>query len=217
MKSLYTTIVYPGAAYIQHGSTDSMDDSKRKNKGLAQIIYKSMKYTSFLISKYLKHVSVDAIMGTLARVRACTHSTKKTNCDITRRTLFLMAGSTLVSTSASSAVAEDPSLARNSPTPYQRGQNLEYGLNSDGRIRSCDAAAQPNCVSTSSLSELYSPPWTVSRDNKKCGPSCMMEEFDDILHDMNPGASLISETKSKKGGLYRRYRIPSAFNYDMVE
>jgi hypothetical protein len=162
-------------------------------------------------------------MGTSARVHACkstcsvhTHTTKKT-VDITRRTLILMAGSTLVSTSAPSAVAEDPSLARNSPTPYQRGQNLEYGLNTDGRIRSCDAAAQPNCVSTSSLSELYSPPWTVSRDNKNCGPRSMMEEFDGVLHDMHLGASLVSEMKSENGGLYRRYRIPSALNYDMLE
>lgn len=174
-----------------------------------------------LNKKDLKHVFVVAIMGTSARVLArkstCSVQSTKKTVDITRRTLFLMAGSTLVSTSAPSAVAVDPSLARNSPTPYQRGQHLEYGLNTDGRIRSCDAAAQPNCVSTSSLSELYSPPWTVSREIKNCGPSCMMEEFDSVLHDMHPGASLVSETESENGGLYRRYRIPSAFNYDMIE
>lgn len=167
-----------------------------------------------------------AVKVTLASEQACKSNSSvqgrsTTNDLVNRRKLFLVAGSTLfLSTSAPStpnAIAAAPLSPLSPPTPYQRGQNLEYGLNPDGRIRSCDAAAQPNCVSTSSLSELYSPPWTVHRESTSCGPECMMEELDSVLHDMHPDALLVSKLKVETEGVYRRYRIPSLFGSDMLE
>ena len=48
-------------------------------------------------------------------------------------------------------------------TPYSRSKALEYGLTKENRIRKCDAGAQPNCISTSSTTNLYSQPWVVSQ------------------------------------------------------
>lgn len=47
------------------------------------------------------------------------------------------------------AAVDAPSL-----TPYQRGLALEYGLDQDGRIRSCPTDANPNCVSTSATNTV---------------------------------------------------------------
>jgi len=53
-----------------------------------------------------------------------------------------------------------------SDTPYTRGQKLQYGLTEDGRrIRKCDGAAQPNCISTSSTTNLYSPPFETNTES----------------------------------------------------
>ncbi|CAI7928979.1 unnamed protein product, partial [Closterium sp. NIES-54] len=55
------------------------------------------------------------------------------------------------------------SVAAAEQSPYARAQeeqDEDVGL-LDGRIRPCPLAVNPNCVSTSSLSLAYSPPWTV--------------------------------------------------------
>ncbi|CAI5490460.1 unnamed protein product, partial [Closterium sp. Naga37s-1] len=55
------------------------------------------------------------------------------------------------------------SVAAAEQSPYARAQeeqDEDVGL-LDGRIRPCPLAVNPNCISTSSLSLAYSPPWTV--------------------------------------------------------
>jgi hypothetical protein len=105
--------------------------------------------------------------------------------------------------------------AQNTPlTPYQQGQNLEYGLLPDGRIRKCSAAAQPNCISTSSFSDMYSPPWLSEPDSA----SVAIREFDSALLGISPDAELLENKNLETGGIYRRYKIPNpAFEYDIVE
>ena len=49
-----------------------------------------------------------------------------------------------------------------SDTPYTRGQKLQYGLVDGTRIRKCEGSAQPNCISTSSTTNLYSPPFETN-------------------------------------------------------
>lgn len=126
-------------------------------------------------------------------------------------------------------------------TPYQRGQQLEYGLLND-RIRGCDSVAQPSCVSTSSLSSLYSPPWVATaespdaaikvrlgkrmnallsnQDSFKTSVMCVsiatLQEFDKGLKAIAPGTQLM-ETKATSDGLYCQYKVPSGGDYDIVE
>lgn len=124
-----------------------------------------------------------------------------------------------------------PALARPSPpsgdgmdtansTPYTRGMNLEYGpvKNSDGMyaIRKCNGAAQPNCVSTSSTTRLYAPPFTATNTDTVAQA---MEEFDIAIKSIDPGVSLVdSEDNLPLGGMYRRYSVPSPLSeIDYVE
>lgn len=105
-------------------------------------------------------------------------------------------------------------------TPYTRGMNLEYGLvkNSDGMyaIRKCNGAAQPNCVSTSSTTRLYAPPFTATNTDTVAQA---MEEFDIAIKSIDPGVSLVdSEDNLPLGGMYRRYSVPSPLSeVDYVE
>jgi hypothetical protein len=113
------------------------------------------------------------------------------------------------------AAAPASASARPAPkdlTPYQRGFHLEYGLEA-GRVRACDAAAQPNCISTSSRSDLYSPPWLSAVQD----PATAAEEFESALRGLSPGAELLEASDAPGGDIYRRYRVPSPFEFDIVE
>jgi uncharacterized protein (DUF1499 family) len=118
------------------------------------------------------------------------------------------------------ATAAAQSLQRNAPppTPYQRGLQLTYGLDAGERIRRCDAAANPNCVSsrvTSAVSDLFSPPWVSSSE---LSPLTALNEFDATLRVLAPGTTLLDEQQTSTGGLYRRYKLPDpAFGFDVLE
>lgn len=114
---------------------------------------------------------------------------------------------------AALALAATPAASAEGLTPYQRGFRLEYGLDAAGRVRACDAAGQPNCVSTSSRSDLYSPPWLAPVPD----PATAAEEFESALRGLSPDAELLEASNVPGGGNYRRYRIPSPFEYDIVE
>lgn len=109
--------------------------------------------------------------------------------------------------------------ATESLTPYQRGLHLQYGLTTDQRIRKCDAGAQPNCVSTSSGTTLYAPPFLAEC---AASPPAAMDDFDAALKRIyDPSkVELVDSISNVKGdgGLYRRYAVPSALvDKDYVE
>lgn len=134
----------------------------------------------------------------------------------------------LLSTSAVTAsllLLSSPAVAEPvapSPTPYQRGLNLPYGLEG-GRIRRCDSGAQPNCVSTSNGArpQLYLPPFTA----KGANATEAMDALDKALRSMydRDAVMLVEEKKveaeeNEKGGVYKRYAVPSALvKIDYVE
>lgn len=107
------------------------------------------------------------------------------------------------------------------PTPYERGLRLEYGLDTSGRIRKCDTAAQPNCVSSAvSISGVFSPPWEVSARSSEIA----MRELDSVLHEIEPDTILLEEKapylkdKDSDGPFYRRYKLPNPiFGFDIFE
>ena len=110
--------------------------------------------------------------------------------------------------------------AAESQTPYQRGLNLQYGLEM-GRIRKCDAGAQPNCVSTSSGAiSLYLPPFQAKGESA----AEAMDTLEAALRAMYPDGSntvvLVEKTdvSENKGGCYRRWAVPSVLvKVDYVE
>ena len=105
-------------------------------------------------------------------------------------------------------------------TPYTRGMNLEYGpvKGSNGMytIRKCNGAVQPNCVSTSSTTRLYAPPFTATDTDTV---EHAIEEFDTAIRSIDPGVSLVESVDTLPlGGMYRRYSVPSPLSdVDFVE
>lgn len=145
--------------------------------------------------------------GPVGAQQACKQSAVLIQCD--RRIFFAQVLASAASTLPLAASAQAAAL-----TPYQQGQSLEYGLLPDGRIRKCNAAAQPNCVSTSSFSDMYSPPWLAEPSTT----SVAIREFDSALLGISPDAELLENKILPTGGMYRRYKIANpAFEYDIVE
>jgi hypothetical protein len=169
---------------------------------------------------------------------------------------------------AALVVASSCPAAQAAATPYQRGFNLQYGLEYDGRIRKCDSAAQPNCLSTSSISNLYSPPWLANEEDPQAASQVRqqlffylftplslicpalethklgrrhaippvhlstsstrasrltqplapaLQAFDDALRALSPATEQLTSEPTPGGGVYMRYRVPSSFEYDIVE
>jgi hypothetical protein len=153
-------------------------------------------------------MTVIKVPGSAATQQACKQShISLTQTD--RRKLLATAFAAAASAFPLTASAQAAAL-----TPYQQGQNLEYGLLPDGRIRKCNAAAQPNCVSTSSFSDMYSPPWLAEPSTT----AVAIREFDSALLGISPDAELLESKNLPSGGVYRRYKIANqAFEYDIVE
>lgn len=124
-------------------------------------------------------------------------------------------------------------------TPYQQGKTLEYGLDQFGRIRACNAAANPSCISTSSKTDLYSPPWLA----QAASPQFALEDFDAALLGISRKAKVLDDSiqyisnqstdstdignridtsiaanELRIASLYRRYAIPTiGTDMDIVE
>lgn len=152
-------------------------------------------------------MTVIKVHGPVGAQQVCKQSANVIQCD--RRILFAGVLASAASTLPFAASSQAAAL-----TPYQQGQNLEYGLLPDGRIRKCNAAAQPNCISTSSFSDMYSPPWLAEPSTT----SVAIREFDSALLGISPSAELLENKILQTGGVYRRYKIANpAFDYDIVE
>ena len=153
-------------------------------------------------------MTVIKVPGSIATQKNSNQSPILATCD---RRVFL---ATILAASAAQTAPFGAHAQAAGLTPYQQGQNLEYGLLPDGRIRKCNAAAQPNCVSTSSFSDMYSPPWLAGTSTA----SAAMEEFDAALLGISPDAELLENNISSSGAIYRKYKIANpAFEYDIVE
>lgn len=126
---------------------------------------------------------------------------------------------------AAPAIASDdnaPSTSYSSTSPYlDLDSNIGYGLTRDGRIRPCPGAI-PNCVSTSSTTDLYSP---ALRAAGATTPEEAAAALDVAVRGIggektfsssqggegkNGGGSGSGSNSSKRNGIFLQYEVPGA-------
>lgn len=166
--------------------------------------------------------------------RPIPHQSKSMSHTDTRRTLLLR----LPLLSLAFTASPPPQSASAVPlpqqsSPYQRGFNLEYGLDASQRIRQCPSGVNPNCVGTSSSnsSSSSSPAWETfssssslpsssSLSRRRQSPDEACDELETALLSLEKDAVVIERTAldDGKNKVYIRFRIPNkAFKYDYLE
>ncbi|CAI5476179.1 unnamed protein product [Closterium sp. Yama58-4] len=111
--------------------------------------------------------------------------------------------------------AAHPWVAAAEQSPYvraQEGQDEDVGL-LDGRIRPCPLAVNPNCVSTSSLSLAYSPPWTVP----SLSSATAVQRLEGVLRSALKNPVIEDSVDVADGGHYIRAKTDGLFGRDTVE
>ncbi|CAI5517848.1 unnamed protein product [Closterium sp. Naga37s-1] len=106
-------------------------------------------------------------------------------------------------------------VAAGEQSPYVRAQeeqDEDVGL-LDGRIRPCPLAVNPNCVSTSSLSLAYSPPWTVP----SLSTSTAVQRLEGVLLSALKNPVIEESVDVTDGGHYIRAKTDGLFGRDTIE
>ena len=118
-----------------------------------------------------------------------------------------------ISTPALAAEGEVPPLPTPSTsfasTPFtDLSDSIDYGLTRDGRIRPCPGAI-PNCVSTSSTTDLYAPALRAEATT----PAKAAELLDTAVASSLKGEKIFEGTASRGEGLegiFLQYEVPGA-------
>lgn len=97
-------------------------------------------------------------------------------------------------------------------TPYQDSKTVTLGVTQDGTIRSCPSNVNPNCVSTASINELYSPAWRTDTRDPKVAAEALERTVLALFAD-----SELARSESYDFGEYRAFLVPSLFGRDIME
>ncbi|PNW70316.1 hypothetical protein CHLRE_17g714900v5 [Chlamydomonas reinhardtii] len=105
-----------------------------------------------------------------------------------------------------------PALAMDS-NPYEDSKKtIMLGVTQQGTIRACQGNVNPNCVSTASTNELYTPAWRA--------PTRTAKEAADVLERTVlarfPEWELV-RSEEFEFGQYRAFTAPSLFGKDVME
>mmetsp|Transcript_313 Transcript_313/g.582 ORF Transcript_313/g.582 Transcript_313/m.582 type:complete len:231 (+) Transcript_313:72-764(+) len=122
----------------------------------------------------------------------------------------------LLSAAAALLLGNVPAPAR-AVSPYKLASELDLGL-LKGRIRTCPGNVNPNCVSTSSLSDAYQSPWKTP-EQTDMNEACQL--IKEVVLGLSPDASLeafsaVSEEDPERGK-YLQFQVPGRFGLDKVE
>ncbi|BDA41940.1 probable thylakoid lumenal 17.9 kDa protein, chloroplastic [Coccomyxa sp. Obi] len=98
-----------------------------------------------------------------------------------------------------------------STTPYQDAATIQYGLR-NGTIRPCPGGVNPNCVSTASLNDLYSPVWRSSGTDV----STSAQALESAVMAVCPEAKLVASQRLANGQ-FLAFTVPSYFGRDVLE
>mmetsp|Transcript_314 Transcript_314/g.585 ORF Transcript_314/g.585 Transcript_314/m.585 type:complete len:205 (+) Transcript_314:72-686(+) len=121
----------------------------------------------------------------------------------------------LLSAAAALLLGNVPAPAR-AVSPYKLASELDLGL-LKGRIRTCPGNVNPNCVSTSSLSDAYQSPWKTP-EQTDMNEACQL--IKEVVLGLSPDASLeafsaVSEEDPERGK-YLQFQVPGRFGLDKV-
>jgi len=115
------------------------------------------------------------------------------------------ASTTSTSTSPSTASTSASSSPYSSTSPYlDLDSHISYGLTRDGRIRACPGAI-PNCVSTSSTTDLYTPALRAHAATLEKAA----EALDAAVASIG-GEKTFTSRGEQEGSLFLQYEVPGA-------
>lgn len=98
-------------------------------------------------------------------------------------------------------------------SPYAEAKRLAYGPTEDGRVRSCPTNINPNCVSTGSTNDAYSPAWFAPQST----PSAAADDLERAVLASVEGSELLQQVTLASGAEYRAFSAPSLFGQDVLE
>ncbi|DBA65675.1 hypothetical protein WJX79_001313 [Trebouxia sp. C0005] len=89
---------------------------------------------------------------------------------------------------------------------------MSYGLDEERRIRSCPGAVNPNCISTRSLSQMYSPAWRASEPD----PRTATKLFENALKRVCPDAQVVKQAQMPNAD-FRAFSVAGLYGQDIIE
>ncbi|KAL3132490.1 hypothetical protein ABBQ32_009038 [Trebouxia sp. C0010 RCD-2024] len=105
-----------------------------------------------------------------------------------------------------------PACAVISTSPYEDAKTMQYGLDSERRIRTCPGAVNPNCVSTRSLSQMYSPAWRATEPD----PRTATKLFENALKRVCPEAQVVKQLQMPDAD-FRSFSVAGLYGQDIIE
>ena len=102
------------------------------------------------------------------------------------------------------------------PSPYALAGREPMGLDRQGRVRPCPNSLGSNCVSTSSRSDLYAPPWRAPA--RLTSATAVADELEATVARALPEARLIERSLAADGeSEYLRWSLRGRSGQDSLE
>jgi len=100
-----------------------------------------------------------------------------------------------------------------SVSPYEEASRISYGPTSAGGIRRCPGNVNPNCLSTASNTQAYSPAWQAPEQE----PERVVQVVEEAVKTIDPQAYLIDSQILPDGSQYRRFSVAGLWGQDVLE
>mmetsp|Transcript_22223 Transcript_22223/g.56955 ORF Transcript_22223/g.56955 Transcript_22223/m.56955 type:complete len:228 (+) Transcript_22223:131-814(+) len=98
-------------------------------------------------------------------------------------------------------------------SPYEEASRIEYGPTYNGGIRRCPGNVNPNCVSTSSITQAYAPALQAPEGDA----SRVAQVVQDAVRAVDPEAYLVDSQRLPDGCEYRRMAVKGLWSEDTLE
>jgi hypothetical protein len=94
----------------------------------------------------------------------------------------------------------------------QAKKPLAFGPTPDGSVRACEGNINPNCVSTASTNDMYSPPWRAPIDVPAAARA-----LERAIPQADPTAVLVMSVELPSGSAYRAWQAQGVYGADIFE
>jgi len=98
-------------------------------------------------------------------------------------------------------------------SPVAEGKKpLAFGPTAAGSVRACEGNLNPNCVSTASTNDLYSPPWRAPLSVQAAARA-----LERAVASSEPTARLVQSSELPSGHSYRAWQFSGVYGPDIFE
>eukprot|EP00193_Tetraselmis_chui_P001649 CAMPEP_0177763070 /NCGR_PEP_ID=MMETSP0491_2-20121128/6675_1 /TAXON_ID=63592 /ORGANISM="Tetraselmis chuii, Strain PLY429" /LENGTH=200 /DNA_ID=CAMNT_0019279153 /DNA_START=195 /DNA_END=797 /DNA_ORIENTATION=- len=98
-------------------------------------------------------------------------------------------------------------------SPYEEAARIEFGPSFNGGVRRCPGNVNPNCISTSSITQAYAPAFQAPEGN----PSRVAQVVVDAVKAADPESYLVDSQRLADGCEYRRMSVKGIWTEDVLE